>query len=352
MTTIESLLAEVRDAWDDPERLGWLGRELHDRNRLDLARPALERVVALVPEDGRSWAYLAYCHFRALRDEEGRTTLREALTKTADPIVVSALSHFTGDAEEKTKLKQQLEAAGTPGARASLLAHEMWEGEPAPVLDRMRRLAAEHPDDAEVRNQLLWSLMGLKGRKALEGLDLVQEGVPLAEREIAADPERVHGYWMRAQMHLAEEDWDGVLESTGAALERFPDEETQMQLRARALAKLGRTDEAKHLFARAIGAKPSFVGARIELARLLEKEGELALAEQLFREAPAANPGYVFGPVSLALFLARQERWEEAETAFREVWPKVPAMWQGSIRQNPEAGPLLERPAVRALFDD
>lgn len=349
MTTIETLLAGSQEAWDDAQILRGYGRELHDRNRLDHARRVLERVLELEPQDAESWAYLSYACFRSLRDQEGREVLRRALESTTDTTVVSALSHFTDDDDERTRLKAALEKDHSPSARASLLGHRMWAGEPAEALEALRSLAAEHPEDEEVRSQLLWSLLGLKGRQLLEGLDLSRDGAPLAEKTIRSRPNEVHGYWMKAQMYLAERDWDGVLDTTERALSLFPDEETMMQYRARALAETGNTAEAMHWYSRAIGAKPSFAGARVELGKLYEREGRMELAEQVLREIPEANPDYVLGPVSVALFLARRERWEEAERVFLDVWPRIPAMWQASVRNNPDAHALLERDAVKAV---
>ena len=82
MPTIDDLLARLHGSWDDPDALGALGRELHDRNRLDIAQRVLERVVELDPARVEDWAHLAYCHFRSMRADEGRAVLRQAIEAT------------------------------------------------------------------------------------------------------------------------------------------------------------------------------------------------------------------------------------------------------------------------------
>ena len=169
---------------------------------------------------------------------------------------------------------------------------------------------------------------------------------------ISEKPESIRGYWMKLMMLQAEKDWSALLETTGRALEHMPDEETVMQFRARAFRELGDEEHAAVWLQRAIGAKPSFAGARVELGRLLEKQGKLDLAEEVFKEIPVANPDYPMGPLSFALFCARQERWEEAEKALLGAWPNLPESFRQAVKQNPEAQPLLEREAVKQVVGE
>jgi tetratricopeptide (TPR) repeat protein len=172
---------------------------------------------------------------------------------------------------------------------------------------------------------------------------------PVVAAKIAEDPDGIAGYWFGVQLRGVRKDWEGVLEVTGRALAHLPDDETLMQMRGRAYHELGDHARATAWFNRAIGAKPSFTGARVDLGRLYEKAGELELAEEVFREIPVANPDYAMGPMSLALFLTRQGRVDEAEGVFLETWPRLDVRYQGAVRANDEAKPLFERPAIRDL---
>jgi tetratricopeptide (TPR) repeat protein len=152
---------------------------------------------------------------------------------------------------------------------------------------------------------------------------------------------------MKLMLLSAEKDHDGVIRTGLGALARFPDEESVMQFVGRAFREKGDADRAALWFARAIGAKHSFAGARVDLARLLEGQGKLDPAEEILREIPAANPGYAQGPVSLALFLARRERWAEAETLLLEAWPKLADWQRENLKRNPDAALLLGRDNVK-----
>lgn len=351
MATIEQLLHEAYAHWDDGPRLARLGREIHDRNRLDHARRVLGRAVELVPDDEEAWAHLSYAHFRDLDDENGRAVLRRAIERTGSDALRATLAAFSEGAEAE-RLRAEIETSDDLGARASRLGHRFWEGDDAAkaeVLEALRALAAEHPDEDGPQETLMWTLMRARNTNALEGLDLRKEAVPLADRRIERRPDEVSAWALKLMMLAAEKDWEGILETSRAALDRFPDEETVMQMRARAFRETGDEDRAVLWFNRAIGAKPSFAGARIELAKLYEKQGRLDLAEEVFRDLQVANPDYAFSPVSLALFLARRERWEEAERLLLEGWEKLPAFMRPALLHNPDAKPLLEREAVQRV---
>ena len=219
-------------------------------------------------------------------------------------------------------------------ARAGLLYGTAWTGDEA-ALSELRTIAAEHPDDDEVRTMLLWSLMGARSSDKLPDLDLHKEGVPVTDAMIAKDPDAVSGHWMKVQMLLIEKDWDAVLEATEQASERFPDEETLTYLRGRAFKEKEDLDHAIQCFNRAIGMKPSFAGARAALAEAYEAQGSLELAEETLLEIRQANPDYTAGPVSLALFLGRRERWEEAEKLFLDAWPKLSEWFRDGMHKNP-----------------
>jgi tetratricopeptide (TPR) repeat protein len=349
MTTIPDLVREAYSHWDDPEVLARTGRELHDRNRLPISREILARAIELRPKDDLdSWAYLAFAHYRDLDTNGGNETFRRAIAATNHDEMRSALANFTNDEEERARLRKEFEDNHTPPIEADRIAHRFYGGEKE-ALDELKALHQQHPDVEDVRDSLLWTFMSGKWQGLLADTDLREVAIPLVNEKIAADPARISGWWMKLQMLVAEKDWDAVLDATAEALKRFPDEETVMQFRGRALKEKGDLDRAIVWLNRAIGAKPSFVGARIDLGKIYEEKDEIELAEEIFREIPIANPDYPAGPASLALFLARQERWDEAEKLIIEIWGNLPKWSQASLRNQPDAKPLLEREAVKAV---
>ncbi len=317
----------------------------------DHAQRILERVVELDPSDVESWAHLAFCHFRSFRGEEGLRVLRRGLEATQSDDLKGTLTHFMSAGEEQEALKKELEDTQDPGAQASLLAHRFYGGEADEALEALRALIRAHPDVRAPAEQFLWSAFGGVHRGLVSDDVVRKEAIPLAEQWIEQRPDRVFAYWMKQQLLAALKDWEGVLGETERGLAVFPDEETMMRMRAQALTELDRPDEALPWFARAIGAKPSFVGARVGLGRLYEKLDRPDLAEAVFREIPVANPGYTFGLMSIALFFARQERMEEAEEVFLDAWAKLPDDLREAVRHNPEASSLLERERVKAVVE-
>lgn len=351
MATIEQLLHEAYTHWDDGPRLARLGREIHDRNRLDHAQRVLGRAVELAPDDVVAWAHLSYAYFRALDDERGREILRQAIEATGSDTLRATLASFS-EGDEAARLHEEIATSDDLGARTNTLSRRFWEGDDAAkveALEALRGLAAEHPDADDPQETLLWTLLRARSTSAIPNLDLREEAVPIADRRIERDPDAVSAWSLKLMLLAAEKDWPAILETSHAALERFPDEETVMQFRARAFREAGDEDRAVLWFNRAIGAKPSFAGARIELAKLYERQDKLDLAEEVFRDLQTASPDYAFSPISLALFLARRERWDEAEALVLEGWRRLPAFMRPALLHNPDAKPLLAREAVQRV---
>ncbi|MHC4135699.1 MAG: tetratricopeptide repeat protein [Planctomycetota bacterium] len=350
MPTIADLVRAAYSHWDDAAVLARTGRELHDRNRLDRAQEVLARALELDASDPDTWAHLGYACLRGYQPDKGFEVLREGVERTGSDQLRATLAGFTSDEEERKSLLAQLADSDEPGVRAATASVRLWGGDEG-AFDELRRLQDEHPDDSHVRQTWLWTLLNARHRGMARDIDLREAAVPLTDKKIEERPDRISGHWMKAQLLLAEQDWNALLAATGAALERFPDEETMMFLRGRAFKEKGDQDRAAECFARAIGMKPSFAGARAELGKVYEAQGKLALAESVFREIPRVNPDYAGGPVSLALFLARRERWDEAESQLLETWSRLQPWQKTRLKEQPDAAPLLERERVKAVLD-
>jgi len=348
MATLDELYREAYSHWSDTEVLFRTGRELQDRTRLDHAARILRRSVELEPEHEEAWSYLSFAHYRRFDEAGGSAVLREGIEATGSDVLRATLAGFTSDEEERDALWKAVEGNDSPEVRAARAAQRYYGGEEE-AFRELRDLQAEHPENEDVRDTLLWSCMHAKMTDP--GLDLHEWAVPLADEKIARSPDRIAGHWLKLQLLLAEKDWDGVLEETARALRRHPDEETLTQMRGRAFREKGDPDRAIGCFHRAIGMKPSYVGARVELGKTYEAADRMDLAEEIFREIPVANPDYAAGPVSLSLFLARRERWEEAEDLFVTAWPTLPPWVKGGLSRNEDAKRLMERDAVKAVVE-
>jgi tetratricopeptide (TPR) repeat protein len=347
MSTIPDLVRSAYSDWNDAQTLSLAGCELHDRNRLDLAREVLERALELDPLDRDAWAHLAFAYLRGFQPKKGFDTLRTAIDRTGSDVLKLTLAGFTPDTEERTRLLAEVKGSDDPAVRASAASVRHGAGDAA-AFEELRQLAQEHPDVPDIRETWLWANLNALWRGATD-VD-VSAVLPLVDRWIADAPDRINGHWIKVNLLAAAKDWDGVLAATAQVLARFPDEETMMFLRGRALKEKGDLDRAALALSRAIGMKPSFSGARTELGKVLEAQGRLDLAEEVFREIPRANPAYAGGAVSLALFLARRERWDEAERLFLDAWGSLPPWQQARLKQQPDVAALLGRPRVKSAI--
>ncbi|HEX5137837.1 MAG TPA: tetratricopeptide repeat protein [Planctomycetota bacterium] len=341
MTTIADLVREAYSHWNDARNLSRAGCELHDRNRLDLARDVLERSVELDPTDRDAWAHLAFAYMRGFQPRKGFDTFRTAIERTGSDLLRAVFAGFTPDKAEQARLLEEAAGNNHPSVRAAV-ASARYGGGDAAAFEEMRRLT----DDPHARETWLWAVMNARWRGGGKDIDIRKEAVPLAEQVIAEQPDRVNGYWLKAHLLLAAQDWDGARKAAEEALARFPDEETMMFVRGRGFKETGDLDRAAQCFSRAIGAKPSFAGARTELGKVYEAQGRFDLAEEVFREIPRANPDYAGGAVSLALFLGRRGRWDEAETVFLEAWKRLQPWQQARLKQQRDVADLLSRPGV------
>lgn len=349
MATVAELVRKAHAHWDEAPVLSRTGQELHDRNRLDLAREVLSRALELDAGDEDAWEHLAFAYLRGFEPDRGFETLREGIARTGSNQLRVTLAGFTPDAREREGLLAQV-GKGRRAATKTAVASVRFLGGDAAAFEELWRLQAHHPRDRRVRETWLWTLWTGRQRGLEQVCDLRETAVPLCGQWIREDPDRVLGHWMRAQLLLLEKDWDALLLATGEALARFPDEETMMFLRGRAFQEKGDRERAAQCYARAIGMKPSYAGARAALGRLHEEQGRLDLAEELFREIPAANPAYAGGAASLALFLGRRGRWDEAETLFLDAWSRMRPAQQARLRAQPDVAPMLARERVRAAL--
>ena len=112
---------------------------------------------------------------------------------------------------------------------------------------------------------------------------------------------------------------------------------------AGAFEKLGADEHAIMWYNRAIGAKPSFARARVQLGRLYERTGRHDMAESVFRELPAANPAYHMGKISLACYLHRAGNSAEAREVFAGAYDRLKPYEKGALMSNPDASALLQQ---------
>ena len=87
----------------------------------------------------------------------------------------------------------------------------------------------------------------------------------------------------------------------------------------RALAGLGRVEEAREAFQAAIKLRPDFVDARFAVAELAHRARQFDEAEKAFRQLLRIMPGHLHAKMALGAVLADAGRPQEAEVALRRV---------------------------------
>jgi len=149
MPTVNDLIREAYSHWDDAKILSRTGRELHDRNRLDITKEVLARAVELDAGEEDAWVYLAFAYYRSFGDEEGSETLRRGIEATGSDDLKATLGNFTPDEEESKRLLAEVEGSEVPGIRSALASRRFYRGEKE-ALDEVRRLLEQHRPVAEL----------------------------------------------------------------------------------------------------------------------------------------------------------------------------------------------------------
>jgi len=164
------------------------------------------------------------------------------------------------------------------------------------------------PDDAEIRNSLGWTLFQ-EGRSA--------EAVTEYERALAADPKhaKAHNNLALALVDLGR--FDEAATHFKASLEIEPRAEIWSDY-GFALARQGRTEEARAAYAKALDLDPSCPSAHRNLAVSFVQAGALEEAESHYRQALASKPSAETSN-GLGYVLLRQGRMDDAIAEFQKA---------------------------------
>jgi tetratricopeptide (TPR) repeat protein len=190
----------------------------------------------------------------------------------------------------------------------------------------LRAILKRHPRNAYVYSQLAY-MLAEQGKHA-EAVELLSKAVSLG----------IAGESMKATLALG-------LVQTGKARTAWEllspradsrDPETQVALGTIAAA-LGRAEEARARFERALALDPTYPSARVDLAVLHVKEGRFDDAKPLLERALAENPYLPDGWNALGAIRARQGDLEGALDA-----------WERAVKINPRLPQALFNIAVAA----
>jgi tetratricopeptide (TPR) repeat protein len=189
----------------------------------------------------------------------------------------------------------------------AFLEEQKWE---EAVLEFKNGLSVD-PNSAKAHYGLALAYLGAKDpRRAYWEL----------EETVRLDPAHVEARLRLGEflLFMKKEEIERAVESADTILAAEPKRWEAFLLKARALAALGRADEAGAAYHAAVEAAPDQPLPLLLLANHLRTKGEKAEAEAHFRKLTELHPA-VGSWTALAAFLAGEGRDEEAEAAFRRA---------------------------------
>jgi tetratricopeptide (TPR) repeat protein len=346
MNTIVDLLDRAYMNWNMADRLGEIGTELESRSRLALARKVLGRAVELEPNAKPEWyASLAFAHFRDTGNmaEEGERLLVEGIETTDSDMLKAWHGAFVDEEDIAEQIFAIVHNTPDVGVQFTYGQALLWRGRNDQALMVMRQ-AIKRVGEGETPVGLDTYVSAMNWMAAQgAAIDIDTEIQPYIDRLIATSPNVYQYRSLQLQRYQVEKNWEKVRDTALETLQIFPDEETVMLALAGAYEKLGDDNRAILWYNRAIGAKYSYVRARVQLGRIYERLGMNDLAAQVFREIPAANPGYHMGSISLAAYLYRSGNLEEAQAVFNKTYSRLKPFEKGGLEHNPDTKVLFER---------
>jgi cytochrome c-type biogenesis protein CcmH len=316
----ERMIAQLRDRLAaEPDRAdGWLllGRSLLAIDRAAEAVPALDRAIALQPDDAESYALRA-----------------EAQTLAADGSVTAAAQR-----DFRAVLERDPQH---PGARYYLGLARLQEGDTRGAYDDWYALSADSPADAPWLDVVQARLRELAPRL---GIALAQ-AVPEPKPPVQATPGPSREQMDAAQQMSAEERnamVRGMVDRLAERLQDNPNDADGWLRLARAREVLGEVDAAREALRRAVAVAPQRVDARLALAF------NLAGATVTSRDPLPAEAAAEFGKVleqapdhPQALWFVGRSAYESGNTA------AAAAAWNRLLAQlppeSPEARELTQR---------
>lgn len=317
----EQMIAQLRERLvAEPDRAdGWLllGRSLLTIDRAAEAVPALDRVIALQPDDTEAYALRA-----------------EAQTLAADGSVTPAAQR-----DFRAVLEREPQH---PGARYYLGLARLQEGDTRGAYDDWYALAADSPADAPWLDVVQARLRELAPRL---GIALAQ-AVPEPKPPVQTGPSREQ---MDAAQQMSAEDRNAMVRSMvdrlAERLQENPNDADGWLRLARAREVLGEVDAAREALRRAVAVAPQRVDARLALAF------NLAGATVTSRDPLPAEAAAEFGKVleqapdhPQALWFVGRSAYESGNNA------AAAAAWNRLLAQlppeSPEAKELTQRLAA------
>ncbi|NQW29928.1 MAG: hypothetical protein HQ472_05390 [Ignavibacteria bacterium] len=337
--TILELVCAGYENWNDAAILFETGHELEERSRFSLSEKFLRRSIELDPA-GNPGAYiaLAFALFRGSTsndDDEPLEIMRSGMKATNSPLQHAWTHAIEPDQDlHFPKIEALFNATSDLNERLCIANSSMWGQHTslAEVAVAEAHKTVGSSTDPEAIASYIYMMLNLNRMEKL-----VAKNYSVAEAiqqlvKVAPDNFATYSAWNGYCRLL--EDWEGALQATSAGLKSIPDEETIMLMAANAYMQLDNNVEAEKHLLMAMGAKPSFIGARLTLARLYDKLGRTEEAVALARTFLIVNPSYKWGQILGAALLWKNGHKDEAANIVAEAQSGIPEWAQQSMNSN------------------
>jgi tetratricopeptide (TPR) repeat protein len=213
----------------------------------------------------------------------------------------------------------------------------------AAAYEALRSASETEPNNIPLKVQLA---------TVLRELGRLDEAAAIYERVLAIDARNVQSLNGLGWIAQARGDHEAaVAHFTSAADLGPPDLPMQFNL-ARLLTNLGRTDEAKAIYVRALARAPRHPTVRKGLGALARARYEWTEALEHFQAALALDPSNAEIRIELARTLCDMKRWDEAADSFRAVLQVAPQNIDALLGLAATAKAQGDRSTALALFEN
>ena len=295
------------------------------QGRLQLAEQTLEEVVAQADANGLAWYYLGVARWRQGRNEGAIDSLSRAVTLRPDDArahsaLATALVEVGAWATAIVACEQALRIDPHYVEALHTLAYAcartgLWDR----ALTATRTAARLRPDEPE-------TLMSLAEACVMNGL--YDEALQAYEQICHLDPYHLQAVFRLGEVRRARGDEAGARECYVLAAEMTPRDGEEWMARSRALATLGRYEEAVASFGRVLEEDPDHPDALFELGAAHYQLEDWSQAAQALRRAIALRPDAPMSHYLLALTYVRSNEPQKARDHLLLLEMLDPAMAQ------------------------
>jgi tetratricopeptide (TPR) repeat protein len=290
---------------DHPPTLASMARTLyyqsnHGLDTVNEAQTFLQKAIAAGAETPTRYAAEGYLMVGQGRADEAVATVREWIEKgkAAAPVAHALGVAYLAQGQyiEANRIARQAQEAdfSSVAIRLTLAEASHRNGEEKSAIKALSGIVRPNINPNHMLSKAWLAALRAKNYGSLSKPLALVQAVKDAEADDLGPITRAHLAWAEGELSMSVGNAKGAIEKADTALKGAPDFPPYLDLKARGLLALGKTEEAMAAYEKAIGQKPLFRGIKWDLAELQSKMGDdsaLALVEELEKSDPAKYKG-------------------------------------------------------------